>query len=154
MAIDKVDGGVEGSTRSPQEHLVNNLASTALGVQGNQILKDSNCSMSHSFVKPDIEVKREMNDDDGSKVVLTAEPSPDDTKDTEISFHQTSETSQMNDVVGGNSQSSVGKVKAIESEIVADCDSDKANELSDDCSLLKRDLEGSEVPELVQKSSS
>ncbi|XWS48721.1 hypothetical protein CRYUN_Cryun13aG0100700 [Craigia yunnanensis] len=112
MAIDKVDGGVEGSTRSPQEHLVNNLASTSLGVQGNLILKYSNCSISQSFVKPVIEVKREMNDDDGSKV------------------------------------------KAIESESVADCDSDKANKLSGDCSLLKRDLEGSEVPELVQKSSS
>ncbi|XWS61507.1 hypothetical protein CRYUN_Cryun07bG0131200 [Craigia yunnanensis] len=155
MAIDKVDGGVEGSTRSPQEHLVNDLASTALRVRGNQILKDSNCSMSHSFVKPDIEVKGEMNDDDGSKVVLTAEPyPPDDTKDTGISFHQTSEISQMNNVVGGSSQSSDCKVKAIQSEIIADYNSDKANKLSGDCSLLKRDLEGSEVPELVQKNSS
>ncbi|XP_022722110.1 uncharacterized protein LOC111279374 isoform X2 [Durio zibethinus] len=155
MAVDKGDGGVEGSKRSPQEYLVNNLASTALGVQGNQILKDSNCIMSHSFVKPDIEVKREMNDDDDSKVVLTAEPSPpDDTKNIETSFHQTSETSQMNDAVGGSSQFSDSKVKVIESDIVADCGSDKANKLSGDCSMLKRDLEGLEVPELVQKSSS
>ncbi|XVE58172.1 hypothetical protein DITRI_Ditri04bG0149100 [Diplodiscus trichospermus] len=154
MAIDKADGGVEGSTRSPQEHQVNDLASTALGVQGNQILKDSNCTISDSFVKSDIEVKREMNDDDGSKVVLIAETSPVETKDKEISFHQTSETSLMNDVVGGGSQSSDCKVKVIETEIVADCDSDKANKFSGGCLLLKRNFEVSEVPELVQKSSS
>ncbi|XVF12846.1 hypothetical protein REPUB_Repub08aG0154900 [Reevesia pubescens] len=155
LAIDKVDGGLEGSTRSPQEHLLDDLASTALGVQGNQILKDSNSSMSPGFVKPDIEVKREMSDDVGSKVVLTAQHSPhDDTKDTEISFHQTPETSQMNYVVGSSSQSSDSKTKIIESEIVADCRSAKANELSGDCSFLKHDLEGSEVPESVQKSSS
>ncbi|XWS50182.1 hypothetical protein CRYUN_Cryun12cG0067100 [Craigia yunnanensis] len=155
MAIDKVDGGVEGSTRSLQEHLVDDLASTALGVQSNQILKDSNSSMSHSFVKPDIEVKSEMNADDGSKIVLTAQSSPHvNTKDTHIYFHQTSETSQINNVVGGSSQSSDSKAKVIESEIVADCHSDKANELSGDCSLLKHDLDGSEVPESVQKNSS
>ncbi|XP_022736063.1 uncharacterized protein LOC111289352 isoform X2 [Durio zibethinus] len=154
MAIDKVDGGVEGSTRSPQEHLVHNLASTALDVQRNHILKDSNTSMSHSFVKPVIEVKREMKDDDGSKVIFTAQPSPpDDSKDTEISFHQTSETCQMNNV-GDCSQSSDSKVKVIESEIIADCHCDKVNELSGDCSLLKCDLDGSEVPKSVQKSSS
>ncbi|XWS38133.1 hypothetical protein CRYUN_Cryun19dG0104100 [Craigia yunnanensis] len=155
MAIDKVDGGLEGSTRSPQEYLVDDLASTALGVESSQILKDSNSSMSHSFVKPDIEVKREMNADDGSKIVLTAQYFPhDDTKDTEISFHQTSETSQINNVVGGSIQFSDSKAKVIESEIVADCHSDKARELSGDCSLLKHDLDGSGPPESVQKSSS
>ncbi|XVF51188.1 hypothetical protein PTKIN_Ptkin04bG0164400 [Pterospermum kingtungense] len=154
-AIDKVDGGLEGSKRSPQEHLVDNLASTALGVKGNQILKDSSCSMSHSFVKPDIEEKRGVDDDDGSKVPLIAEPSPPgDSKDTKISFCRTSETSQMKDVVGAISQPSDCKVEVIESETVADCDSGKANELVDDCSLLKHDVEGSEIPELVQKSSS
>ncbi|XVF10291.1 hypothetical protein REPUB_Repub07fG0170000 [Reevesia pubescens] len=154
MAINKADGGVEGSTRSPQEHLVDDLAYNAVGVLGSQIVKDSSNSMSHGFVKPDIEVKREMKDDDVSKVVLTAQPSPDDTKDTEISLHQTSETSQMSDVVGGSSQSSDSKTKVIESEIVAACHSDKVIELSGDCSLLKRDSEGSEVPESVQKSLS
>lgn len=155
MAIDKADGGVEESKRSPQEHMVNNLAGTGLGVKGNQMLKYSSCSMSHSFVKPDVEVKREVHDDDGSKVALIAEPSPPgNSKDTEISFRQTSEVSQMNDVVGGSSQPSDCKVKVIESEIVAECDSGKANESPDDCSLLKRDLEGSEVPASVQKISS
>ncbi|KAK6250895.1 hypothetical protein SCA6_004900 [Theobroma cacao] len=154
MTIDKVDGGVEGSP-SLQEHPVDDLASSALGAQGNKIVKDSNVCMPHVLIKPDIEVKKEMNYDDGSKVVLTAQSSPhDDTKDTGKSLHQTSETSQMNDVVGGSSQSSDGKEKVIVSEAVADCPSDKANEMSGDCSLLKRDLEGSEVPEPVQKSSS
>ena len=155
MAIDKVDGDVEGSTRSPQEHLVDYLASIALGVQSNQILKGSNSNMSHSFVEPNIDMKREMNADDGSKIVLTAQSFPhDDTKDTEISFRQTSETSQINNVVGGSLQSSDSKAKVIESEIVADCHSDKARELSGDCSLLKHDLDSSEPPESVQKSSS
>lgn len=153
MAVDKVDGGIEGFTRSSQGHLPDDLAGTALGVQGNQILKDSNSSMSHSLVKPEIEANREMNADDGSKIVLTAQSSYYDTKDTEISFHQTSETSQTNNVVGGSSQSSDSKAKVLESEIVADCHSGKANEMSD-CLLLKNNLDGSEVPESVLKGSS
>lgn len=154
MAIDKVDGVVvEGSTRSPQDHQVDALASTALKVQGNNILKDSNSGISCSFDKSDIEVKREMNDDDSNVVLINQRSNLDDTKDTEVSFHQTSETSQMNDLVGGFSHSSDSKARMNESEIVADCHSDKANELSGHCSLLKCDLEGSEVSETVNKIS-
>ncbi|TYH97927.1 hypothetical protein ES332_A12G274600v1 [Gossypium tomentosum] len=154
VAIDKVDGVVvEGSTRSPRDNQVDALASTALKVQGNNILKDSNSGISCSFDKSDIEVKREMNDDDSNVVLINQRSNPDDTKDTEISFHQTSETSQMNDLVGGFSHSSDSKARISESEIVADCHSDKANELSGHCSLLKCDLEGSEVSETVKKIS-
>ncbi|KAE8683923.1 ubiquitin carboxyl-terminal hydrolase 9-like [Hibiscus syriacus] len=155
MAINKVNGGVlEGSTRSPREHQVDVLASTALRVQGNYILKDSNRGMSHSFDKSEIEAKRKVNDDYSKVFLIDKRSNPDDTKDTEMSFHQTSETSQMNDRVRGHSQSSHSKAKVYESEIVANCHSDKANELSGDCSLLKYDLEGSEVSESVKKRSS
>ncbi|XP_039056678.1 uncharacterized protein LOC120199734 [Hibiscus syriacus] len=148
MTIIKVDGVVlEDSTRSLQEHQVDVLASTALRVQGNYILEDSNRGMSHSFYKPEIEAKRKMNDGDSDVFLIDKRANPDDTKDTKISFHQMpeTETSQMNDRVRGNSQLSHSKAKVYESEIVADCHSDKANELSADCSLLKHDLEGSEV---------
>ncbi|GMJ06304.1 hypothetical protein like AT1G32810 [Hibiscus trionum] len=155
MAINRVDGGVlEGSTRCPQDHQVDVLASTALRVQGNYILKDSNSGMSRSFDKPEIEAKRELNDDDSNVLLIDKRSNPDDTKDTEISFHQTSETSQMNDLVGGNSQKSDSKAKIYESEIVAGCHADRANELSGDCSLLKRDLEGSGLSESMKRSFS
>ncbi|GMJ00484.1 hypothetical protein like AT1G32810 [Hibiscus trionum] len=155
MEINKVDGCVlEGSTRSPLEYQVDVLASTLPRVQGNHILKDSNSDMSRSFDKPDIEAKREMNDDDSNAILIGKRSNPDDTKDTELSFCQTSETSQMNDLVGGNLQSSDSKPNVSESEIVADCHSDQANELSGDCLLLKYDLEGSEASESVKKSSS
>ncbi|XP_039046657.1 uncharacterized protein LOC120186894 [Hibiscus syriacus] len=149
MAINKVDG-------SPQEHQVDVLASTALRVLGNYIIEDSNRGMSHSFDKPVIEAKRKMNDGDSNVFLIDKRSNPDDTKDTKISFHQIpeTETPQMNDRAGGDSHSSHSKAKVYESEIVADCHSDKANELSGDCSLLKHDLEGSEVSESVKKSSS
>ncbi|KAK8489098.1 hypothetical protein V6N13_046833 [Hibiscus sabdariffa] len=154
MAINKVDGGVlEGSTGCPQENQVDVLASTTLRVQSNYILKDSNSGMSRSFDKPETEAKRELNDDDSNAVLIDKRSNPDDTKDTEISFHQTSETSQMNDLVGGNSQPSDSKAKIYVSEKFAECHSDKANELSGDCSLLKYNLEGSEVSESMKRSS-
>ncbi|KAL4384392.1 hypothetical protein GQ457_15G011500 [Hibiscus cannabinus] len=151
MAINKVDGCIlEGSTRSPPEYQpqVDVLASTPPRVQGNHILKDSNSDMSRIFNKPDIEAKREINDDDSNAVLIDKRFNRDDTKDTELSFHQTSETSQINDLVRGNSQSSDSKPK------VSDCHSDKTIELSGNCSLLKCDLEGSEASESVKKSSS
>ncbi|OMP02789.1 Zinc finger, PHD-type [Corchorus olitorius] len=153
VATDKVDNGVEGSSRSPKEHMVVNLASSASGVQSIRVPKESNGSMSHSSVKPAVEVKREMNDDDGMRVVLTAQLSPHaDAKDTGTSVHQTSETSQINVVVGGSAQPSNCKTKAVESGLVADCHSSKAKEMAGDCSVVKHD--SSEVSESVQKTSS
>ncbi|KAK9020723.1 hypothetical protein V6N11_010740 [Hibiscus sabdariffa] len=157
MGINKVDDCIlEGSTRSPLEYQpqVDVLASTPPRVQGNHIRKDSNSDMSRIFNKPDIEAKREINDDDSNAVLIDKRFNRDDTKDTELSFHQTSETSQINDLVRGNSQSSDSKPKVSDSELVADCHSDKTIELSGNCSLLKCDLEGSEASESVKKSSS
>ncbi|KAK8586000.1 hypothetical protein V6N13_130526 [Hibiscus sabdariffa] len=85
---------------------------------------------------------------------LEYQPQVDVLANTELSFHQTSETSQINDLVRGNSQSSDSKPNVSDSELVADCHSDKAIESSGDCSLLKHYLEGSEASESIKKSSS
>ncbi|XP_062074710.1 uncharacterized protein LOC133778718 [Humulus lupulus] len=149
------DDSSEGSGKNIGQHLVENVSGITPEVEDKQV-QDFSGDVSLKSEQPDLEVEKE-NADDKSGSLLNIQFSPcGDAKELATSSGHLSESSKVNDAIVSSLHSSDHKPEDLDRsfEAVIDSHTDKGDQLSDDPSQLKSELEGITGLLAMQKSAS
>lgn len=154
MVGDELDCKAGCSAKASVKSLIEDTAAVVTEVSGSQNFKDLSGDISQCSVSPNIEAKREV-DDDNSRGNSNHWSCSDDVSTQNKSYNHLSVVSKTNDLVSSSLQYGDQKAQDVErtSEVVDECLIDKTQEANDG-PLFRLESDGSDGHVKVQKGIS